>query len=54
VIPELADRADSLTAERQRPEVKPDGLTVEDLLGDLVAALHRLYTTDPDERTNFS
>ncbi len=46
--PELRERAEALTAERQRPEVKPRGLTVEDLLGDLVAVLASLYTTPPD------
>jgi hypothetical protein len=48
VIPELADRADSLTAERQRPEVKPDGRTLDDLFRDLIAAVHKVFSTDPD------
>lgn len=46
--PDLADAIDRLEAERLRPDTKPP--TVEELLGDLIASLHRLYRTDPDEQ----
>lgn len=48
---ELSDRADALLAERQRPEVKPDGPTIDDLFHDLISALHALYRTPPDRRS---
>ena len=48
MIPELAARADALLAERQRPEVKPDGRDLDDLWRDLIAAVHSLFTAPPD------
>ncbi len=45
---ELDQRISALDAERLRPETRPPG--VEELLTELIATLHRLYTTPPDDR----
>lgn len=48
ITDEHTERVRSLEAERNRPDAKPR--TVEDLIGDLVAALHSLFHTPPDEQ----
>lgn len=44
---EHAQQVAALEAERQR-STRDEGWSVAELLGDLIAALARLYTTPPD------